>query len=116
MSKIVAENSFIGEQRPLDLNDFDKLVNDAFHTSGESANAGTVTESILENLTKASSAHKFVVSITSITQELLDKPASQPTIENFVGGSWDKAKDGLYSTRIEKDQATFLVTVIWLAK
>ncbi|SCU91516.1 LADA_0F10462g1_1 [Lachancea dasiensis] len=72
------------------------------------------TASILAELGKASSVHKFVVSVTRVD-------ASRGSdfdldIDSHVGGSWNKAKDGMFSHSIESSAGVhYLVTVVWIS-
>lgn len=76
---------------------------------------GACTESILVELSKASSAHKFVVSLTKVA--FSDSEDFNLSIDSSIGGSWNKTKDGGYSHSVETEAgARLLATVVWVSK
>ncbi|CUS23286.1 LAQU0S09e01376g1_1 [Lachancea quebecensis] len=76
---------------------------------------GACTESILVELNKASSAHKFVVSLTKVA--FPDSEDFDLSIDSNIGGSWNKVKDGAYSYSVETETgARILATVVWISK
>lgn len=73
------------------------------------------TESLLKELNKASSAHKFVVSVTTIGPTL--DTNFDLSISSHIGGSWNKTKDGTYTHGLEcKNGMRYLVTVVWISR
>ncbi|CEP60085.1 Tda2p LALA0_S01e02696g [Lachancea lanzarotensis] len=73
------------------------------------------TEKVLAELSKASSVHKFVISVTKINA--VQGQNYDLGIDSYVGGVWNKATDGAFTHAVEViPSLQLLLTVVWLSK
>ncbi|SCU82545.1 LANO_0B06656g1_1 [Lachancea nothofagi CBS 11611] len=83
--------------------------------SDSSLGPETHTNLILTELSKSSSVHKFVVSVTRVDSS--KGSHFDLGIESHIGGYWNKTKDGVVSHTVEPSPGIhYLVTVIWVSK
>ncbi|SCU95787.1 LAME_0F13476g1_1 [Lachancea meyersii CBS 8951] len=73
------------------------------------------TKLVLAELDKASSVHKFVISVTKI--DAAKGYNFDLGIDSYVGGAWNKATDGAFTHAFEPIPGLqYLMTIVWLSK
>ncbi|SCV99883.1 LAFE_0B04610g1_1 [Lachancea fermentati] len=101
-------------EAPVTSSKLSQVIDNCLPDADKPVDLNAFTEAILKQLNAASTLHKFVVSVTRV-----DAPHGADVdlqIENRIGASWNKEKDGLYTHRAQVGTASYLVTVMWISK
>lgn len=72
--------------------------------------------SLLQLLRAASSLHKYIVGVDTVSVPPDSKQSADIHVKGVLGASWDSKKDGYYAFNVAKDgQVSKLVKVIWIS-